>query len=137
MTYTLAIRNHLPERYHRSPLLLLLLLLLSSPLRGDPNRSGAGICEGGVKRDLPLKMTHYRAAGDKRGGSEGSWTKVKFDRQIAAIAKVEDVTTTYSDDTELRKYAESAGMQAIETEQLPLPPAEQTTLFGRAIELEG
>lgn len=69
------------------------------------------------------------AAGDKRAGSESSWQKVKFDRQIVAIAKVENVTALYSDDEELRKYAEAVGIQAIGIEHLPLPQAEQTALF--------
>ena len=38
------------------------------------------------------------SSGDKRGGVDGTWNKIKYDRQIVAIAKVEGVTALYSDD---------------------------------------
>jgi predicted nucleic acid-binding protein len=44
--------------------------------------------------------------GDKRGGVDAPWNKVKFDRQIVAIAKVAGATTIYSDDLQLRTFAE-------------------------------
>ena len=38
------------------------------------------------------------SSGDKRGGVDGTRNKIKYDRQIVAIAKVEGVTALYSDD---------------------------------------
>ena len=35
------------------------------------------------------------ATGNKRGGAQGTWAKVKFDRQIVAIAKVEGANIIY------------------------------------------
>ncbi len=47
-----------------------------------------------------------RGEGDKRGGvAEASWQKVKFDRQIVAIARVRRATTVCSDDMALAKHA--------------------------------
>lgn len=36
------------------------------------------------------------ARGDKRGGIDASWAKVKFDRQIVAISKLQGATTIYT-----------------------------------------
>lgn len=48
--------------------------------------------------------------------------KVKYDRQIIAIAKVNKVKVIYSDDIGLGKKAEANGITVISTAQLPLPP---------------
>jgi hypothetical protein len=39
--------------------------------------------------------------GNKRGRSSATWAKVKYDRQIVAIAKVCGATTIYSDDEDI------------------------------------
>jgi len=62
------------------------------------------------------------AGGDKRGGTMSSWAKVKFDRQIIAIAKVEGASTIYSDDGDLARYAKNSGIAVIGIGDLPLPP---------------
>lgn len=49
-------------------------------------------------------------------------TKVKFDRQIVAIAKAEGVHTVYSDDDDVVRYANQAGISALRTADLDLPP---------------
>ncbi len=48
--------------------------------------------------------------------------KVKFDRQIVAIAKAEGASTVYSDDQDVVKYAKQAGLEAFRTIDLGLPP---------------
>jgi predicted nucleic acid-binding protein len=48
--------------------------------------------------------------------------KVKFDRQIIAIAKVNATTVIYSDDKRLRKFARKVGLTAIGVHDLPLKP---------------
>ncbi len=61
-----------------------------------------------------------------------TYAKLKFDRQIVAIAKVNQATAMYSDDKDLRALASRTGMKVIGLQDLPLPPeAHQTTLvFG-------
>jgi predicted nucleic acid-binding protein len=70
-----------------------------------------------------------RGKGDKRGGSAAPWTKVKFDRQIVAVAKVNGATKIYSDDDDVIKFGAKAGMEVISTWNLPLPLAKQTKMF--------
>lgn len=69
-------------------------------------------------------------AGDKKGGSTSPWQKVKIDRQIIAIARTRGVTTIYSDDEGLAKFASTVGIQVVPTWSMPLPPvAPQPGLF--------
>lgn len=65
----------------------------------------------------------------KRGGHrvdaanpDATKTKIKFDRQIVAIAKAEGAHTIYSDDRDVHSYAAIAGLKAIGTSDLDLPP---------------
>jgi len=48
--------------------------------------------------------------------------KVKFDRQVLAIAKVEGADTLYTDDVSLKSFAERNGFRVILAADLPLPP---------------
>jgi len=65
----------------------------------------------------------------KRGGHrvdaanpDATKTKIKFDRQIVAIAKAEDAQAVYSDDADVHRYAKSLGLVAYRTADLDLPP---------------
>jgi predicted nucleic acid-binding protein len=65
----------------------------------------------------------------KRGGHrvdaanpDATKTKIKFDRQIVAIAKSEDAHTIYSDDNDVHQYAKLADLNACRTVELDLPP---------------
>lgn len=49
-------------------------------------------------------------------------TKIKFDRQIVAIAKAEGAHTIYSDDADVHSYAKLAELAALQTADLDLPP---------------
>jgi len=55
--------------------------------------------------------------------------KVKFDRQIVAIAKAEGATAVYSDDTDVFNYAKNVGLQAFKTADLDLPPEDPQHLL--------
>jgi len=66
-----------------------------------------------------------RSAGNKRGDSTAPWAKVKFDRQIVAVAKVNGAKRIYSDDEDVIKFATKAGLEVISTWTLPLPLAKQ------------
>ena len=70
-----------------------------------------------------------RSGGSKKGTSTAPWTKVKFDRQIVAIAKVNECKRLYSDDGDVINFGEKAGLEVISTWKLPLPLAKQTNMF--------
>lgn len=59
--------------------------------------------------------------GDKRGGVQGPWTKIRFDRQIVAIARVAGADTIYTDDGNLAKHAFNRGIKAIGIGSLDIP----------------
>lgn len=61
-------------------------------------------------------------AGDKRSGSASPWSKVKFDRQIVAIAKVHRVHTIYSNDHDIKTLAGAESIRVVRPHELPLPP---------------
>ena len=58
----------------------------------------------------------------KGGSQEIAKTKIKFDRQIVAIAKVEGATAVYSDDKNVVAYAREAGLEGYRLADLPEPP---------------
>lgn len=62
------------------------------------------------------------AKGNKRDKSNATWAKVKYDRQIVAIAKVHGVTTIYSDDGDVRTLGTQAKIKVVSVADLPLPP---------------
>ena len=69
------------------------------------------------------------AKGDKRGGRvAATWQKVKFDRQIVAIAKTRGATQIYSDDDDIAAYGSAAGIEVISVAELDLPPPRQEGL---------
>jgi predicted nucleic acid-binding protein len=68
-----------------------------------------------------------RGKGGKRVGGL-PYQKVKFDRQIVAIARVNGALTIYSDDQDLGRFAKSVGLRAVCTWDLPIP-ASKTPLF--------
>ena len=61
--------------------------------------------------ELAALSRRARDSGDKRSGIDAPWQKVKFDRQIVAIAKVEGEKAIYSEDEGLRKFAEMVGIK--------------------------
>ncbi len=69
-----------------------------------------------------------RKGTSKRGPSSSPWTKVRFDRQIIAIARTNGVKRIYSDDEDLRKYAAKVGIEVVRTWELPLPAAKQINI---------
>ena len=75
--------------------------------------------------ELALMTDAALKTGKKRGASAASapWQKVKFDRQIIAIAKSEQAARIYSTDVDLRKLAAAEGLQALDLSDLPLPPS--------------
>jgi len=59
--------------------------------------------------------------GNKKGPSQSSWNKIKYDRQIIAIAKVRQAKKVYSNDGEVCALAQANGMKAFSVADLKLP----------------
>lgn len=78
----------------------------------------------GARAAVEAAAAHRDAlrADDKREGSDSSWTKVKFDRQIVAIAKVEGADIIYSTDVDIARFAARNDLEVVTLEQLPFPP---------------
>lgn len=76
-----------------------------------------------VKAAVELaSMTREASERDNKfSASSQSRQKVKFDRQIVAIAKVQEAGVIYSDDKKLRKFAETADLRVISQQELPQP----------------
>jgi predicted nucleic acid-binding protein len=71
-----------------------------------------------------IELEDRRKTG-KRGASSSPWAKVRFDRQIVAIARTNGAGRIYSDDEDLMKYATRASIKVVHTWELPLPAAKQ------------
>ncbi len=60
--------------------------------------------------------------GNKKLDDKTTKAKIKFDRQILAIAKARGADRIYTDDEKLAKCAQSNGIAAVMTWEIPLPP---------------
>lgn len=60
---------------------------------------------------------------DKKSGATGTWVKVKFDRQIVAIAKVAGATKIYSEDADVRAIAIREGLEGLGISDINIPQA--------------
>lgn len=60
--------------------------------------------------------------GDKKEGSSEVWSKIKYDRQILAIARVRQATAIFTDDCGLRNIAAKVGLSVAGIAELELPP---------------
>lgn len=78
-----------------------------------------------------------RNKGSKRGVSVGIWSKIRFDRQIVAIAKTNGAKRIYSDDEDLGKFAAKVGIDVVRTWDLPLPAAKQIGISYEGDESQG
>ncbi|MCY4593907.1 MAG: hypothetical protein OXC19_03815 [Bryobacterales bacterium] len=77
-------------------------------------------------------MTHEALeGGDLRAGTDATRAKLKFDRQIIAIAPVQNQTTIYSDDADIAKLADKLDLEVVSTSSLPLPPEVLQLVFDR------
>jgi predicted nucleic acid-binding protein len=95
----------------------------SSTLRVEPFDERAAI----ELADIEIAA---RAKGNKRGSATTSeWQKVKFDRQIVAIAKAHGAKIIYSDDLDIKSHGTDCGVTVLGLADLPLPPAVQEELF--------
>lgn len=88
----------------------------------------------GERAAIEAAAAHREALdfGDKKEGA-ASWAKVKFDRQIMAIAKVETADSIYSNDKDIVRLARRDNIPVILLQDLPAPPppdnADQTNFL--------
>lgn len=80
-------------------------------------------------------MLRDELKGGKKALKEATetWAKLKYDRQIVAIAKVIGATTIYSDDSDLAAIATRNRIPVVSVSELPLPPEdpqEELHLYG-------
>lgn len=75
-------------------------------------------------------------AGDKKSGSLAPWQKVKVDRQVIAVARVEGATRIYADDKNLVGFAKALGMDAFSTWELPVPEQAQNLFTAAGVPME-
>lgn len=70
--------------------------------------------------DILVEATSITAkAGNKRVGVDAPWQRVKFDRQIVAIAKAHGATTLYTADKDQARFAEEEfGLKVRDLESL-------------------
>jgi hypothetical protein len=61
-------------------------------------------------------------SGDKKAGSVEIWNKIKYDRQIVAIARVRQASAIYTDDAGLGNTATRVGLPVVGLAGLQLPP---------------
>lgn len=61
------------------------------------------------------------ARGDKTGGNRAVWQKVKYDRQIVAIARIHQCSTIYTDDLGIRTFAKALNIPTVGVADLQLP----------------
>ena len=73
--------------------------------------------------ELAHRTARAMAAGYKKERLSADWTKVKFDRQIVAMALVSGAMAIISDDGDVRKIGELWGMKITSVKELPLPAA--------------
>ena len=64
--------------------------------------------------------------GDKRSGLAASWTKVKFDRLIVAVAKTQNANRIYSNDEHIRTLAGMESIEVVAVWELADPPPQQS-----------
>lgn len=68
------------------------------------------------------QMTNAAASNaEKRAMIDAPWSKIKFDRQIVAISKVNGATAIYTDDNKLIAFATLHDISCVRLADLPIP----------------
>lgn len=66
-----------------------------------------------------------RKYGIKGKGQNNPRAKIKFDRQIVAIAQVAGADTIYSDDADIYSYGKQVGIKVVRSHELELDPEDR------------
>lgn len=82
--------------------------------RIEPFDTRAAIEVAAMTRDAIAKKA-------KRGSSDATWAKIKYDRQIVAIAKISGSNTIYSDDGDIKNIAKLSNINVVGLADLPFP----------------
>ena len=80
--------------------------------------------------ELATRLRAAAAKGDIREGLKTAKTKMKFDRQIVAIALTNGARILYSDDDGVKKFGEGSGLKVKRTSELPIPTVQQDLFEG-------
>lgn len=84
-------------------------------------------------------VEHWLKFGDGKKlkvGTHETWAKLRYDRQIAAIAVTRRVECIYSTEADLEKYADELGIKYRNLSHLALPPSEQQELHRQEVQPE-
>ena len=84
-----------------------------------------------VRAAIEAALTLRKALSAGKGktlGLNSPWQKVKVDRQIIAIAKVEGAKVIYTTDSDMIALAKDSGIDAVHIADLPLPPSKTPLL---------
>jgi predicted nucleic acid-binding protein len=75
----------------------------------------------GTRTAVEAAAAHREAirSGDKKEGAS-DWQKVKFDRQIIAIARVENADRIYSNDRDIERFGRTINIAVWKLDDLPL-----------------
>lgn len=76
-------------------------------------------------------VEHWLKHGDKKKlkpRTHETWAKLKYDRQIVAIAVTRRVEVIYSADGDIHAFSKQIGVKSLDLVDLPLPPPEQLPL---------
>lgn len=87
-----------------------------------------------IEAALMTRAAISEGRGKKDALQASIWSKIKFDRQIMAIAKASGADILYSDDPDMLTHGKRAGIQVIKTEDLPIPPDAEIPPIIRAIQ---
>ena len=80
--------------------------------------------------ELAIRLRAAAASGDIREGQRTTKTRMKFDRQIVAIALTNGARILYCDDDGVRKFGEGSGLKVKRTSELPIPTIQQDLFEG-------
>ena len=78
--------------------------------------------------ELAVMTRDALGAGDLRAGTKATRAKLKFDRQIIAIARTEGCKTIYSDDEDIARLADTMALTVIPIYKLPRPAQSELDL---------
>jgi len=76
--------------------------------------------------EVAIRVKEAKQKGDKREGLVGEWDKIKYDRQIVAIAKSEGASEIYSTDEDVHRHAKLWGIVPLNVSDIPIPQAQQS-----------